>query len=388
MVRVKKGTGDTSPEDLAAHFSEAELREAGKGPDRGARLAAWHAAKEACCGIFPRETALGKILPADFSIRIDRYGVEQVEVTPEARAVLDRHRVARLRLSLTHASSVATAEVRAERRHTEVPWFGRVLYVLLPFRRRLVLENLHRVFGETLPESEIRRLAQAYYAHFARFFIELIRLPWMSEAKRKSWIRVENMESPTRAHELGKGVLLLTGHFGNWEVATVAAIGEFPQFKGLFHFLRRPLKPRLLNDFITSRFKRAGFGTLAKRGSLESILDLLAAGALVVYVFDQHSVGRDGVVVDFFGHPSGTSKSMAILAMSTGAAVVPTSSWREPDGTHVVRFEEPLPHIECENTNEAIRLNTHAYNVAIERMLLRHPEQWIWMHRRWKIRPT
>jgi KDO2-lipid IV(A) lauroyltransferase len=92
------------------------------------------------------------------------------------------------------------------------------------------------------------------------------------------------------------------------------------------------------------------------------------------------------VVVDFFDHPSGTSRSMAILTMSTGAAVVPTSSWRETDGTHVVRFEDPIPHIECENTNEAIRLNTRAYNVALERMLLRHPEQWIWMHRRWKIR--
>jgi KDO2-lipid IV(A) lauroyltransferase len=386
MVRVEKVLGDTSSEDLLGSFSEAELREADKGPDRGARLTAWHAAKEACCKLFPRETALGTIAPADFSIRPDEQGVPQVAVTPNAQAVLDRHRFSRLRISLAHTSTTATAEASADPRHTEVPWFGRVLYCLLPFRRRLVLENLRRVFGETLPESEICRLAQAYYAHFARFFIEFIRLPWMSDAKRKSWIRVENMESPTRAHEQGKGVLLLTGHFGNWEVATVAAISEFPQFKGLFHFLRRPLKPWLLNEFVTWRFKRAGFGTLAKRGSLEAILDLLAAGAIVVYVFDQHSVGREGVVVDFFGHPSGTSKSTAILAMSTGAAVVPTSSWREPDGTHVVRFEDPVPTIECENTNEAIRLNTLAYNVAIERMLLRHPEQWIWMHRRWKIR--
>jgi KDO2-lipid IV(A) lauroyltransferase len=89
-------------------------------------------------------------------------------------------------------------------------------------------------------------------------------------------------------------------------------------------------------------------------------------------------------MVDFFGHPAGTFKSPALLAMSTGATVIPASSWREPDGTHVLRFEEPLPLIEHDNVGEAIRLNTRAYNAALERLLLRHPEQWIWMHRRWK----
>jgi KDO2-lipid IV(A) lauroyltransferase len=73
-----------------------------------------------------------------------------------------------------------------------------------------------------------------------------------------------------------------------------------------------------------------------------------------------------------------------VLALTTGAPVIPASSWRQPDGTHVLRFEEPLPLIECEDGGEAIRQNTRAYNAEIERLLLRHPEQWIWMHRRWK----
>ena len=383
---MEKLLRDTPAEDLMKLFTEVELSDAGEGPGRAASLAARFAAKEACCKLFPRETALGTITASDFSIRRDDYGAPQVTLTPDAQAVLDRHRVAGLRVSLTHTSTSASAVAWADPRHTEVPWFGRVLYHLLPFRRRLVLENLRRAFGETLPETEIRRLAQAFYAHFARFIVEFLRLPWMSGARRKAWIRVENMESPIRAHDKGKGLLLLTGHFGNWEVATVAGIGQFSQYKGLFHFVRRPLKPWLLNEFVTRRFKRAGFGTLAKRGSLDAILDLLAAGAIIVYVFDQHAGGREGVVVDFLGHPAGTFKSMAILAMSTGASVVPASSWREPDGTHVLRFEDPLPLIECEDASEAIRLNTRAYNAALERMLLRHPEQWIWMHRRWKIR--
>lgn len=386
IARMEKLLRDTPPEELTKLFTPAELSDAGEGAGRAASLAARFAAKEACCKLFPREAALGTITPADFSIRRDAYGAPQVVVSVEAQAVLDRHRIAGLRVSLTHTSTSASAVAWADPRQTEVPWFGKLAFHLLPFRRRLVLENLRRVFGGTVPETEIVRLAQAFYAHFVRFFIEFLRLPWMSDARRKAWIRVENMASPIRAHEKGKGLLLLTGHFGNWEVATVAGISQFTQYKGLFHFVRRPLKPWLLNEFVTRRFKRAGFGTLAKRGSLDTILELLSHGAIIVYVFDQHAGGREGVVVDFCGHPAGTFKSMAILAMSTGAPVIPASSWREPDGTHVLRFEEPLPLIECEDTGEAIRLNTRAYNAALERMMLRHPEQWIWMHRRWKIR--
>jgi KDO2-lipid IV(A) lauroyltransferase len=323
--------------------------------------------------------------PTDFSIRRDTYGAPVVEVSANARAVLDRHRIARIGVSLTHTETSASALAWAEPKAIEVPWFGKLLYHLLPYRRSIVLGNLRRVFGDVLAESEILELAQGYYAHYARFVLEFVRLPFMSAERRKSWIRIENMESPIRAVRQGKGTLLLTGHFGNFEVATVAGIGQFPEYRGLLHFVRRPLKPKLLNDFVTRRFQRAGFGTLAKRGSLDAILDLLAGGAIIVYVFDQHAGRSDGVTVDFFGHPAGTFKSVALLALTTGAPVIPVSSWREPDGNHILRFEDPLPLIECEDVGEAIRRNTKAYNVALERMLLRHPEQWIWMHRRWKV---
>ncbi len=266
----------------------------------------------------------------------------------------------------------------------DVPWFGKFVYHVLPLRRGVVMENLRRVFGDVFSEAQIRRLAQAYYAHFIRFLVEFVRLPFMSAERRMRFIRVENMESPIRAHRPDKGLLILTGHFGNWEVATVAGISQFTQYKGQFHFVRRPLKPELLNEFVTRRFQNAGFGSIAKRGSLDSILDLLSKGAIIVFVFDQHAGRKDGVTVDFLGQPASTFKSLAILAMSTGTPVVPASSWRELDGTHVLRFEEPLPVIECEDAGEAIRRNTQAYNAALERMLLCHPEQWIWMHRRWK----
>ena len=388
MTRMEKLLRNTPPEDLLRCFSAGELEDAGTGAGRTASLAARFAAKEACCKLFPRELALGVITPEDFSIRRDAYGAPRVEVSPAAQAVLDRHRVAHLRVSLTHTDASASAIAWADPRPIEVPWFGKALYHLFPFRRGVVLGNLRRVFGDVLPETEVRRLAQAYCGHFVRFLIEFMRLPLMSAQRRKNWVRVENLEIPVRAQAEGKGILLLAGHFGNWEAATVAGIGQFPQYRGLFHFVRRPLKPRWLNSFITRRFEKSGFGTLSKRGSLDAILQLLESGAIVVYVFDQHASGNEGIPVDFFGHPAGTFKSLAILALSTGAPVIPAHSWREPDGSHVLRFEPPLPLVECEDVGEAIRRNSRAYNVALERMLLRHPEQWIWMHKRWKLGGT
>ncbi|HXJ56272.1 MAG TPA: 4'-phosphopantetheinyl transferase superfamily protein [Verrucomicrobiae bacterium] len=387
VARVARFLQDKTGEELTKLFTASELEIAGTGAGRVASLAARFAAKEACCKLFPRETALGMITAADFAVERTAHGAPCVKPSANAQAVLDRHRVAEIRVSLTHTETSASAIAWVDRRPIEVPWYGRWLYHLLPYRRGVVLGNLRRVFGDVLSEAEILRLAQAYYAHYVRFTWEFIRWPFMSQTRRKDWIRVENVDVPLRAHQKGKGILLLTGHFGNFEVSTVAGISQYPQYRGLLHFVRRPIKTRLINDFVTRRFQRAGFGVLPKRGSLDQILDLLANGGIIVYVFDQHAGKGDGITVEFLGHPAGTFKSVALLALTTGAPVVPAYSWREPDGRHVLRFEEELPLIEHENVGEAIRLNTRAYNAALERMLLRHPEQWIWMHRRWKVVP-
>jgi KDO2-lipid IV(A) lauroyltransferase len=117
-------------------------------------------------------------------------------------------------------------------------------------------------------------------------------------------------------------------------------------------------------------------------------LDRLAAGDIVVFPFDQHAGRKDGVLAEFFGHPAGTFRSLAVIALATGAPVVPASSWREGAGQHVLRFEDELPPIEHADANQAILLNTRAYNRALERMIVRRPEQWWWVHRRWKAWPA
>ena len=123
---------------------------------------------------------------------------------------------------------------------------------------------------------------------------------------------------------------------------------------------------------------------LPKLGALDAMRGCLEQGDVLVFPLDQHAWPPDGVEVDFFGAPAWTSKSLAIIALATGAPVLPVVAWREAGGRHVLRFEEALPLIECENMDEAIQRNMLAHNQALERLVLRHPEQWNWVQRRWK----
>jgi phosphopantetheine--protein transferase-like protein len=384
VARIERLLRENTADDLARFFTAQELADAGDGPGRAASLAARFAAKEACVKLFPREAALAQIEPSDFSVTRDNFGAPQVVLGPRAEFVAGRYRLGPIALSMTHDRTSASAVAVAQPAAIRVPLAGRLLYRLLPLRRRVIEDNLRRVYGDTVSDDDRAELAQAHYGHLWKLAGEFLRFRWLSRERQLALVRIENLDAFVDAYQQGKGVLLLTGHFGNWEVATVAGIGGFPQMRGRFHFVRRALKPEWFDRLVTRRFERAGFGVLGKRGSLDAMLEKLAHGDAIVFAFDQHASPPDGIAVDFFGTPAWTFKSLAIIALATGAPVVPASSWREPGGRHVLRFEDALAPIEHADTNEAIRLNTRAYNVALERMILRHPEQWWWVHRRWK----
>ncbi len=387
IARIERLLAETPSEELGKLFSAQELQNAGDGPGRAASLAARFAAKEACTKLFPREAALGSIGPVDFSVSRDGYGAPIVELSEAAQLALGRNRLKSISLSLSHDKTQATAMALAQADRAEPSRAARWFYRLVPFRREVVLDNLRRVYGEVVDAAEIERMAQMHYGHLGRLLWEFLCGPFQSRARRQAMVRVDQLDTLLAALAQGKGVLILTGHFGNFEVATTAGLASFPQAKGRFHFVRRPIRPEWLDRLVTWRFRKAGFGVLPKRGGLDAILERLAAGDLVVFPFDQHAQRKDGVLVEFFGHPAGTLRSLAVIALSTGAPVVPASSWRESDGRHVLRFESPLSVIDHADVNEAIRLTTRVFNRALERLVVRHPEQWWWVHRRWKPWP-
>ena len=243
IARIERLLTDTDAAGLAKIFSAQELADSGDGPGRVPSLAARFAAKEACVKLFPRELARGLIEPAAFSVASDGYGAPHIVCNDKAQLLLARYRLRSIVVSLTHDRGSAAAVALAIPEVDGAPLAGKILYHLLPFRRSVIRENLRRVFGESVPASEIERLAQSHYAHLWTLFTEFIRFRWMAAERKTALVSVDNVAALQSALDGGKGALILTGHFGNFEVATVAALRSFPHMRGRFHFVRRAIKP-------------------------------------------------------------------------------------------------------------------------------------------------
>ena len=266
-------------------------------------------------------------------------------------------------------------------------WIGRFFYRFLPYRRKVILSNIDQVFKNTLTPEKKKHLAKAFYSHLLRSIKEMIQLRFISEQKLRDRVTVRGSERLMKIADEGRGVLILTGHFGNWEFAPLGGIMNFKKFQGQFHFIRRTLGNKTIERFLFRRYFNAGLNVIPKKRALSKVLRVLEKGHAVVFVLDQHAslVNKDGVAAEFFGKKAGTYRSLATISRYTNLPVVPAAGYRQENGQHVLEFGEPIEWQEYENTQEAIYHNTLAYNQALERIILAHPEQWLWLHRRWKI---
>ena len=256
---------------------------------------------------------------------------------------------------------------------------GKIAYACLPLRQNIVLSNLQLAFGESLNDAEIRHLARAFYSHLLRSLWEF----GTASFSRATPVRVENPEIAFEALQARSGLLLMAGHTGSWGVTLETAIRQYPEFRDRISVLVRQFRPAWLRSIFVARLKRAGINVLAKRRSMNSILQRLAENQVVGFVMDQHASPREAVRVNFFGRPAWTFRSLAVVARRSGAPVVPAAVYRE-QGCHVFRLEPPLMQVVTNDFEHDIRVNTQQYNHALERIIQRHPEQWIWNHRRWK----
>ena len=302
-----------------------------------------------------------------------------------AQAALGRHRIARIELSLTHDRASASAVALAVPARTEVPLAGRILYRWFPIRRDIILDNLTRVYGDRIGRDEIVRLAQAHYGALVAALRRVLQVPL---ALRRAQGGARPRREPRGAD---RGIRARQGR--------ARADRPLRELGGGDDRRHRPLPGRSRALPLRAPRAQAGVARRARDSSLQCRRIRRAAEARlarrdprrarsratsIVFPFDQHAQPPDGIEVDFFGHPAWTFKSLAIIALATGAPVLPATSWREADGRHVLRFEDALPPVESPDTKEAIRATTRAYNEALERLILARPEQWYWVHRRWK----
>lgn len=264
---------------------------------------------------------------------------------------------------------------------------GRFVAAVMPYRKQVILENMNHVFGDTLTDAQKWHLAKAFYSHLLCSLKEAIQLRFIRESTLKSRVEVQGHERLLEIAKQNRGVLVLTGHFGSFEFAPLGGILNFKQFQGQFHFIRRTLGNKWIERILFGRYYKAGLNVITKKNALQHVTEALDKNHAVVFVLDQHAsvANRDGVAAEFFGKKAGTYRSLATFARHTALPVVPASSYRKPDGHHVLVFHEPIAWEEHKGNHEAIYQNTCRYNQALEKIILEHPEQWWWMHRRWKL---
>jgi len=248
--------------------------------------------------------------------------------------------------------------------------------------REITLDNIADALGNELAPTEQYKTARAVYRNLGQILFEV---GWSLTASFKTMdehITMEGLENFKAAYEKGKGVLAIGAHIGNWELLSV--VGRKTGIP--INVVYRPLDFRPMNLFFENTRSRFGANLIPSRNALLKILKGLKKGDAVAMLMDQNVDYYDGVWVDFFGQPACTSKAMAVIAMRTGAPVLPVFLYREADCFKAV-FGKILPPIVTGDRTKDIEANTAKYTQVIEDGIRRKPDQWFWVHRRWKTKP-
>lgn len=259
---------------------------------------------------------------------------------------------------------------------------GRTALRLDARHRGIILDNLRLSFPER-EEAWLQATARDCFAHLGQVACEIPRLVRLSPQQVLAKTRQHGLENLEQARALGKGVLLLTGHIGNWEWSAVAS---GLAIKGAC-LVARPLDWPPADRLVQYWRTKGGNSVVPKSRSARAVLKELKRGGLVAVMLDQNVDWYDGEWVDFFGRPACTNKGLALLAMTTGAPVVPFYGFRAPDGLFDMYFEAPAPMRKTGDKLQDVWDNTQLYTKALEEIIRQHPEQWFWLHQRWKTKP-
>lgn len=252
---------------------------------------------------------------------------------------------------------------------------------VIRYHRRDALEALGRSFPDWPPERR-RATLDAMYRQLGMNLVEVLRLDGGGAPELFSRVRIEGEEIVRAAREGGRGVLILTAHIGNWDLlAMFTAAHGYP-----LTIISKTIRPAGVND-MWMRMRRAfGVSIVPAHGSYRECLRVLKRNELLGFILDQNRPKEQGIFVQFFGRPACTSPGLAYLAAQSGAPVVPAFIHREPDHSHVLRILPALPP-PADRSDEAIRAATQQYTTIIEEEIRRYPDQWIWIHRRWRTQP-
>ena len=287
-----------------------------------------------------------------------------------------------MRQRLEHSAVAAIRKLAAILPYPIRMLFGRTLgfafYVFDAKHRRVALDNLAAAFPRRTP-AERRAIVRAVFAHFGCLLFEFLKFSTLSSRQMLERVDFDGEERVRLAYGQGKGILFITGHFGFWELHALAHPLRFEPIGVLARTLDNPQVNALLEDIR----QRTGNVVIYRQGSIRKVMRMLSDRHGVAILIDQHISSADAVYVDFFERSAATTSAVAALALRTGAPIVPVFALPLGRGRYRLIYEHPVEP-PAADSEDAIREFTQRCTDVLEMYVRRHPELWLWMHRRWR----
>jgi len=256
---------------------------------------------------------------------------------------------------------------------------GGLAYYVMASRRRVALDNITRALADEIGHKECQRMVSEVFRNTGRSLIDLARTGEVYRHSPERLFVSGDIDQMRRVHDEGKGGLLVSGHFGSFELWGVwIAIQGFPA-----NFLTGIQSNLRINDLINGYRSELGVGVIPADQSAREVMRALRRNEFVAMLPDQHSPA--GIAVDFFGRPAATARGAAVFSIRSGAPILPMMLRRERYDRHVVMAGEAIYPPGDGDLESKVRQMTMAYTAFFENCIRKYPEQWLWTHRRWKI---
>lgn len=260
---------------------------------------------------------------------------------------------------------------------------GKAVVSLFPRLKKTGRRNLEIALPD-LPAAEKEKILSGTFESLGRQLGFVSHFKEFSPEKVRALVEVVGKENFDKARASGRGILFFTGHFGSWEIFNLLP----PAFDQTMNILVRRIDNPLVENYVDGLRTRLGCVTLDKKQSARKMFRVLENGELLGILADLNVQEREGVFVDFFGVPASTTASIAKLALSTNAFVLPAFAvWEESKQKYVVYLEPPVEYEKTSNPEKDVHDLTQKITSVVEKYVRAYPEQWLWIHKRWNTRP-
>lgn len=263
-------------------------------------------------------------------------------------------------------------------------WIGLACGNLIKKWRLVAKTNL----GAALPELSALakgQIVQDIFRNLGRVALALAKAPYWAARDVRDHVDFVGLEHFREGEAKGRGVMLLTAHLGNWELGALAHGAVI----GPIRVMVRPIENPLVDRLVAQRREAHGNRVIRKRNAARQVLATLQSNGTVGILADQNTLPEEAVFVNFFGMPASANRGFARLALHSDAAVIPAFAWWDyASRRHIVEYGPAIDLVRTGDTDADVITNTQRFQAALEERIRRHPDQWLWIHRRWKTQPA